>query len=130
MNKLTAALILFGVLLTIVFLVDYLVIKRRYLKKMNSKNKKKKNQKNNELMELSYLIYKFKLDKEKLPINKLLIFISIINAIIISFVAVLVIMIDIHITLQLGLGFILLFALIYSLYELLGRYLDKKGFGK
>jgi len=136
MGKFNAALILFAILLTIVFLVDYFVIKRRYLNKINGKTKSKKklksknNDKNNELMELSYLIAKFKLSKEKLPMNKLLLGISLVNAIIISFVAVVVIIIDIHITLQLAIGFVLLFALIYSLYELLGRYLVKKGYVK
>jgi len=132
MNKIEAALILFGILFVIIFLVDFLVIKRGYLKKTNGskKGRKSKKKKNNELTEISYLISKFNLDKEKLPLNKVLIVISLINALIISFVAIMVIVINIHIILQLIIGFILLIALIYALYEILGRYLVKKGFGK
>jgi len=62
-----------------------------------------------------------------LPLNKLLLGISLINAFIISLVAVVILMLDIHIILQLAIGFILLMALIYSIYELLGRYLVKVG---
>lgn len=128
MSRLEGAFILFSILFLIVFLIDYLLIKRKYLKKGNE-NKKKKN-KNNELTEISYLIVKFKLDKNKLPIERLLVSISFINAFIIALVAVAVIFINIHIILQLLLGFILLMSLIYSIYEILGRYLVKKGYMK
>lgn len=129
MNKLYAALILFLVLFILVFLVDYFFVKRKYLKKANGKKKVKKN-KNNELTEIAYLIGKFKLNKNDLNLNKLLIVISLINALIISLVAVLVLLINIHIIVQLLIGFILLIALIYAIYELLGRYLVKGGFKK
>jgi len=128
MDKLTAALILFLILLGVIFLVDYIFIKRNYLRRLNGKKKRKK--KDSEITEIVYLIGKFKLDKSKLPMNKLLLGISFINAFIISLVAVLVILININILLQLIIGFILLIALIYSIYELLGRYLVKKGYVK
>lgn len=130
MERLTAALILFAILLLVVFLVDYLFIKRKYYKNITGKKKGKKKNKDNELLELSYLVVKFNLDKTKLPLNSLLVIISLFNAFIISLVAVVVIIININIILQLIIGFILLLALIYSMYELLGRYLVKKGFGK
>ena len=130
MERLKAALILFAILFFIVFLVDYLFIKRKYYKKITGKNKSKKKNKDNELMELSYLVAKFNLDKSKLVLHSLLITISLINAFIISLVAIVVIIININIILQLLIGFVLLLALIYSIYELLGRYLVKKGFGK
>jgi len=125
MDRLTAAMITFGILLVIVFLVDYIFIKRKYLKRITGKKKSKK--KNNELTEITYLVSKFKLDKNNLPLHKLLITTSIINAFIIALVAVVVLLIDINIILQLVIGFVLLMGLIYSLYELLGRYLVKKG---
>ncbi len=128
MNRLTAALILFAILFGLIFIVDYLFIKRRYLKRLNSKKKKKK--KNKELMELSYLIGKFKLDKDALPLNKVLLMVSLINAFIIAFVAIVVLILNVHLIIQLIVGFILLLALIYSIYELYGRYLVKKGYGK
>ena len=81
-------------------------------------------------MEIEYLVHKFKLDKKLLPMKKLLLEIAFINALIISFVAVIIMLIDINIILQLIIGFILLMALIYSLYEILGNHLVKKGYGK
>ena len=81
-------------------------------------------------MELSYLIGKFKLDKDKLPIEVLLPVISAINAFIISLVAVVVIATNTYIILQFLIGFILLIALIYALYELLGRFLERRGYTK
>ena len=81
-------------------------------------------------MELSYLIGKFKLDKDKLPIKVLLPVISAINAFIISLVAVVVIASNTYIILQFLIGFVLLIALIYALYELLGRFLERRGYTK
>lgn len=127
MSKLNAALIFLGTLFIIIFFVDYIFIKRRYIKRII---KKKKIKKNNELTELSYLIAKFNLDKSKLPLNSLVLVISIINAFIISLVATLVLMVRTYIVLQLLLGFVLLIALIYAIYELLGRYLERRGFSK
>ena len=124
MDKLEAMLILFGFLFIVIFLVDYLFVKRRYLKRLNNKNKNKKKK---EITEIAYLVGKFKLDKRDLPINKLLIIISIINAFIISLVAVVVLLINSYIIIQFVVGFILLIGLIYSIYELLGRYLMKVG---
>lgn len=127
MSKLNAALILFGMLFIIIFLIDYLFIKRRYLKRIT---RKKKSKKNNELTEITYLVAKFNLDKSKLPINKLIIVISMINAFIIALVAILILLIKTFIIIQLLLGFILLIALIYAMYELLGRFLERRGYSK
>ena len=124
MNKVYAALILFLILFIIIFLVDFLIIKGNYEKKSE---KKKKKGKNYEVTEIEYLINKFNLDKKKLPIKKIIFLSSCINAFIISLVGVVVILIDVHPIVQLLIGFILLISLIYSLYELLGRYLIKKG---
>ena len=79
MEKLEATLILFLLLLVIIFLVDYFFIKRKYLKRLNGKSKKKKKEKNNELTEIAYLVGKFKLNKNELPLNKLLLGISLSN---------------------------------------------------
>ena len=84
---------------------------------------KKKNKK--DLMELTYLINKFKLNKDKLPLNKLLIIISAINAFIISVVYVVLVFFDTYLIVKFIVGFFLLIALIYAMYELLGRYLER-----
>ncbi len=77
-------------------------------------------------MELSYLIMKFKLDKNKLPINKLLVVISLINSFIISFVYVILVVFKTKLIFKFLIGFIILMGLIYTLYEFLGRYLERK----
>ncbi len=124
MSKVEAAAILFGILFVIIFILDYFLVNRRYLKRVD-KNKKVK-----EITEVSYLVSKFKLDKKKLQVNKLMIAIAVINALIISLVSVSVMLIRINIVLQLLIGFVLLIGLIYSLYEILGRILVKEGFEK
>lgn len=129
MDKLKLSLILFILIFIIVFLVDYLFIKRKYLKRINGKGKRKK-KKNNELIELSYLVGKFNLDKNKLPLKKVLMISSIINALIISLVSIVVMLIKVNYIIQLMIGFVLLISLIYSLYEIYGRFLVKKGYGK
>lgn len=124
MNKLEAALILFCTLFVVVLLCDYYLVNKRYLKKV------KKKKKYNELTEVFYLKTKFKLDERKLNTNKIMVIISCINAFIISLVSVVVILIRINIILQLLIGFVLLIALIYSIYEIFGRLLVKKGYSK
>ena len=126
MNKIQASLLLFGILFIVIFLVDYIFIKRKYLKRLNGKKKNKRKDKNNELMEITYLVSKFNLNKNELNLKTLLIIISLINALIISLVAVVVLILNVHIIIQLIIGFILLIALIYAIYELLGRYLAKE----
>ena len=118
-------LITFCLLFIIIFIIDYFFIKRKYVKKTKRKKKKK-----NELMEITYLVNKFKLDKDKLPMNKLVIFISLINALIISLVASIIFLLKINIIWQLLIGFILLLALIYAMYELLGKVLERRGYKK
>ena len=124
MSRELAALIVFGLLFIIVFVFDYFFVKRRYLKK------KKKGRKKSELIEIAYLVGKFQIDIDKVKMNKLLIVTSLINAFIIALVSVTILLIRINIFLQLIIGFILLLALIYSLYEILGRHLIKKGYVK
>ena len=118
-SRLEAGIIVFLVLFIVIFVFDYFFIKRKYLKK-------KRKKKNNELMELSYLINKFNLNRDTLNLKRLLFCISFINAFIISLVSVTVLAIDTYVILKFIIGFILLIALIYAIYELLGRFLERK----
>ena len=97
-----------------VFLIDYLIL---------CKDKKKKFRITSEGV---YLIKKFSLDKKKLDIKKMDLHISIINAIIIAFVTVTIYLIKSNIIIKFGIGFVLLFLLIYSVYEIYGRHLARK----
>ncbi|MBQ6686906.1 MAG: hypothetical protein IJN03_00090 [Bacilli bacterium] len=129
----------FGVLYVLVFVVDYFFINlRKYnlmfkkakntKKKLTKKSTKKKEVK--EFGEVNYLVGKFKLDKKKINYKSVILWTAIINSFIISFVSTVISAIPAHMIWQLLVGFVLIFALIYSLYEIYGRILVKKGWGK
>jgi len=80
----------------------------------------------NKTIELSYLIPKFNLNKLKINYPRITTDISLINAFIIAFVSTLVTSLPYHMVFQLLIGFVMLFALIYSLYEIYGRHIYKK----
>ena len=108
-------ILFFLVLLIIIFVVNYLINFRKV--------KKHKYQK---IGEMNYLIMKFNLDKKKINYAHEILYISLINSFIISSVGTFVTCLDIMIFLQLAIGFVLLFLLIYALYEIYGRHLLKK----
>lgn len=132
MNTWKFYLIFFAVLYVLVFIVDYFFInKRKYnlmFKKQKDNKKKKKEVK--EFGEINYLVGKFKLDKKKIDYKSVILWTAIINSFIISFVSTVISAIPTHIFWQLAVGFVLIFALIYSLYEIYGRILVKKGWVK
>ena len=55
---------------------------------------------------------------------------ALINSFIIAFVSTVISAIPAHVVWQLLVGFVLIFGLIYALYEIYGRILVKKGWGK
>ena len=105
----------FIILFLLVFIINFIWNKGKVKKK-----------KYDSIGEMNYLISKFKLDKKRIIYKKEILYISLINSFIISSVGTFVTCLDIMMILQLGLGFVLLFALIYSLYEIYGRHLVKK----
>lgn len=105
-------------LFIILFIYDYFFNKRRKLK-----NRKKKK---NNITELDYLKAKFHLKLSKLDKNKIIIVIALINSFIISFVSYIIMILELKIIWLLIIAFALLFSLIYSLYEIYGRYLKRK----
>lgn len=111
----------------LVFLIDYFLINKRKLNLIKNKgvtkNGKKKKIKN--IGELDYIIAKFKLDFKKINAERVIIGISLINSFIIAIVSFIIMIIPLHIMWQMLIAFVLLFLLIYSLYEILGRYLKK-----
>ena len=123
MEKILYNALFFMALMFIVFFVDYFFIMRRRLKE---KSKKKKEQ----MMEIVYLTGKFNLDKNKIHYKPVLLWCALINAFIISFVSTVICNIKLHMAWQLLIGFVLLFALIYALYEIYGRTLVRKGWKK
>ncbi len=122
------AILTFIILFIIVFLVDYFLINKRKLKIIKNKGvlKNGKKKKIKPIGEMDYLVTKFNLNKRKLKKDKIIIAISLINSFIIAFVSSVVMFIPFRLMWQMLIAFVLLFALIYSLYELYGRSLKKK----
>lgn len=114
----------------VVFLINFLWIFKRGYENIKKQKSKKKNKKLEEFVGLSYLIPKFKLDINKMDLNYVFFMVSLIDAFIISFVFVVITIIPWDMGFSMLLGFVLLFGLIYALYEILGRGLVKKGWSK
>ena len=126
--------VIWGLLVFVLtFLINYFIIyKLTYYSNINKKKKGKKS-KTKELdkyVGFSYLIPKFKLDIERINIEYMFLCTSLINAFIIAFVVTVIFMLPWEMAFSLLLGFVLLFGLIYALYELFGRILVKKGWQK
>ena len=123
--------IYFLLVFIIVFIVDFFIIKKPIYDSLNNKQKKnKKKDKLRDIFELNYIITKFNLDKKKMPIKKCLLHFTLINALIISLTVTILSMLDIFIGWKFLIGFILLFGLIYAIYELYGNMCIKKGWKK
>ena len=101
------------------FLIIFVIIYFVNLSKYKSKKKK-------EIMEIAHLIRRFKLNPKLLHIRQMILWISIIDAFIISFVGTLVFMLPVKYVWKFLIGFVLLFALIYALFEIYGRHLVNK----
>lgn len=114
----------------VVFFINFLWIFKRGYENIKKQKSKKKNKKLEEFVGLSYLIPKFKLDINKMDLNYVFFMVSLIDAFIISFVFVVITIIPWDMGFSMLLGFVLLFGLIYALYEILGRVLVKKGWSK
>ena len=130
MNEIEINLVWALVLFVLIFLVNYLLIFKKGYDNIKKQKKKKKNKKVEDFMGLSYLIPKFNLDVNKMNLNYVFLMVSLIDAFIISIVFFVIASIPWSIGFSMLLGFVLLFGLIYSMYELFGRSLVKKGWSK
>ena len=140
MDKFWDALIFFLVVFILGYLIYYfLFLKRRYnatfkVKKKNKKKKVKKEKKKKDIfssMELSYLIVKFKLDPQKINLIWCLRIIALINSFIVASTSAIIYYLPWNaIMWKFLVGFVLIFGLIYALYEIFGRCLVKKGWVK
>lgn len=108
----------------IYFLGAYVIIFLIYVFVINRKKKTYKETKEN--LEVQYLVKKFNLDKRKVKYSTLKWYINFINPLIISTTFVIVTNIE---SLLWGIlvGFIVMMTLIYSIYEIVGRILKKRG---
>ncbi len=115
LNSYTFMLCFFIFIYIIIFLITYIWNKRKLKKK-----------KYEAIGEMNYLIAKFKLQKKNINYKKEILVISLINSLIIASVGTFVTCLNLPMFVQLLIGFVLLFALIYALYEIYGRHLVKK----
>ena len=105
----------FAIMFLLIFIITYC---------MNLNNYKKR--KYTSIGELNYLLKKFNLDRKKLPVRKMLLVFSLLDAFIMAFTASFITALPVNTVFQMLIGFVLLFALIYALYEIYGRHLVKK----
>lgn len=117
---LIVCVIVFIVLSVVLYFYDM------YMFSVMRKNKKNKKNKEKYLFSVRYLMAKFKLSKELLIQNKMAFIYSLIDAFIITIVFMIIELINLPFYIQILIGFVLLFGLIYAMYELLGRYLERK----
>ena len=117
---LIVCLIVFMILSVVLYFYDM------YMFSVMRKNKKNKKNKEKYLFSVRYLMAKFKLSKELLIQNKMAFIYSLIDAFIITIVFMIIELIDLPFYIQILIGCALLFGLIYAMYELLGRYLERK----
>ena len=108
----------------IYFLVAYIIIFLIYVLVINRKKKTYKETKEN--IEVQYLVKKFNLDKRKIKYSTLKWYINVVNPLIIATTFVIVTNIE-SLLWGILIGFVVMMALIYSVYELLGRILKKRG---
>ena len=103
----------------VLFLLVFVAIYVHNLRKVKKK-------KQDTIGELNYVIKKFKLDKKRINYKKEIRVVALLDSLIIASVGTFVTSLEIAIFLQLGLGFILMLALIYALFEIYGRHLVNK----
>ena len=107
----------------IYFVVVYFLVFGTYVLFINRRRKTYENAKNQ--LEVVYIVKKFGLDMKVSSYNDLKWGLAFINSFIISFTFVVIISIE-SFLLSLVLGFVIMIMLIYSCYELLGRFLKRR----
>ena len=133
MNGIVYNLIFFIVVFLIVYIFCYYIAGR--IKVPKEKNKDKKANKDKKVKkerpfkytnEGKLMIIRYNLDEKKVDYKELLKWTSFCNAFIISLTSTIICNIPLKMYYQLAIGFVILFGLIYSIFEIIGRHLNKK----
>ncbi len=133
MNGIVYNLIFFFVVFLIVYIFCYYIAGR--IKVPKEKNKDKKANKDKKVKkerpfkytnEGKLMIIRYNLDEKKVDYKELLKWTSFCNAFIISLTSTIICNIPLKMYYQLAIGFVILFGLIYSIFEIVGRHLNKK----
>lgn len=133
MNEIGYNLIFFIVVFLIVYIFCYYIAgrikvpKEQNKDKTTSKGKKGKKEKPFKYTnEGKLMIIRYNLDEKKVDYQELLSWTSFCNAFIISLTSTIICNIPLKMYYQLAIGFVILFGLIYSIFEIVGRHLNKK----
>jgi hypothetical protein len=126
-NMLLFNIIFYIVLFMLVFIFCYFFAARIKPKKVKGKANGKTGYKM--MNEVKFLIQRYNLDDKKINLKRLDVGVCLCNAFIISTASTIICNINIDMFFKLLIGFVLIFALIYAVFELYGRYLNKR-FGK
>lgn len=105
------------------FIIIFTVVYLLYVLFFNKKRRNYKTLKKND--EVKLFIDRYNLDMKKIEYKKVLQVVTIINTFILSFTTVLIVRIK-GFMISLLIGFVVIMILIYSLYEIAGRYFKKK----
>lgn len=117
MNVIVKSLIYFGICFIVILLIYLLVINKIFRKEY----KEGKQQ-----VEINYLINKFKLDIRVTKYKTIKLIVAFLNSIIIAFTFTIIINLKFKYAYKLMIAFLIMFIMIYSLYEITGRILKKK----
>ena len=123
-------LIIASVAFFVIFLFFYIFNLNKASIILKKKKKKKERKKEAKIVEVSYLVAKFNLKKERLLTRKILMIISLLDAFIISNVFIVITVLPMKLIWQMLIGFVLLFGLIYSVFGIFGSILLKRGYDK
>ena len=133
MNEIIYNLIFFIVVFLMVYIFCYYIAgnikvpKEKNKDKTTSKGKKGKKEKPFKYTnEGKLMIIRYNLDEKKVDYQELLRWTSFCNAFIISLTSTIICNIPLKMYYQLAIGFVILFGLIYSIFEIVGRHLNKK----
>lgn len=133
MNEIVYNLIFFIVVFLIVYIFCYYIAgrikvpKEQNKDKTTSKGKKGKKEKPFKYTnEGKLMIIRYNLDEKKVDYQELLRWTSFCNAFIISLTSTIICNIPLKMYYQLAIGFVILFGLIYSIFEIVGRHLNRK----
>lgn len=133
MNEIIYNLIFFIVVFLMVYIFCYYIAgniklpKEKNKYKTTSKDKKGKKEKPFKYTnEGKLMIIRYNLDEKKVDYQELLRWTSFCNAFIISLTSTIICNIPLKMYYQLAIGFVILFGLIYSIFEIVGRHLNKK----
>ena len=133
MNWVINNLIFFIIVFLIVYIFCYYIAGRIKVPKEKNKDKKaNKDKKGKKERPFKYtnegklMIIRYNLDEKKVDYKELLKWTSFCNAFIISLTSTIICNIPLKMYYQLAIGFVILFGLIYSIFEIVGRHLNKK----